>query len=117
MSKKIIRFEVPSDYAQAFENFAKLAVIRGVKLPELFGEAVVLETSGASTSEQVQFADWVNWDDFEKGMLAGGYSVNRVTFWKYRNDGHFTDMVKTNGVNTLFNLPRILEYYKGGKVN
>lgn len=110
----IIRFEVPDNLTAEFEDFKKLAVLKNVKLADLFGSAVITELLSAS---DLDFSRWLAWNEFEAEMKKAKFSVARPTFWKYRNAGHFEGMVKTNGTNTLFDFPAILAYYQGGKVS
>lgn len=110
-----VRFPIPEELQDTFSKFNTLAVLQGKRVPEAYAELAAVEV--AANADLLELT-WLPWEDFKTEMAAAGFTLNRTTFWKYRNKGYFNGCVRENGVNTLFQLEGILAFYRGetGKV-
>lgn len=101
---------LPDDRQKAFEDFNKLCVLRGERKEEAYAD--LLEAVVANHATELE-KNWLDWKGLEAFMLDKGFTINRTTFWVYRDKGYFDGMWKTNGVTTLFDGDAILGYFQG----
>lgn len=107
---KQLRVDIPEDKAETFGQFNILCVIRERRPVDYLAELIKDELRFHGDELK---ATWLNWEDFEREMHSRGFSFNRTTFWNYRTQGKFSELVKTDGVTTLYQLEGFLDYFKG----
>lgn len=105
-----ITYSVPDAVKELYYRFNIVRIVNGQTLEEAITQLVRAEVARA---EQTLKTHWVRWDQFEKEMSAAGFPVNRVTMWKYADREPFKQFVKTDGVNTLWDIDSFLQHYRG----
>lgn len=116
---KRVRFDVPDEDQELFARFSLLSVVRGMRIAEAYKDAIesTLTVYGdLLTTEDGMPKNWMNWEEFEPFMRSHGFTVNRTTFWNYRNAGKFEAEIKTDGVSTVYDADGILEYFVSGSI-
>jgi len=105
-----ITFPVPDDVKDLYERFNIVRIVNGQTLEKAVTQLIRAEVARA---EQILKTHWVRWDQFEKEMSAAGFTVNRVTMWNYSTKEPFKNFIKTDGVNTLWDIDSFLQHYRG----
>lgn len=100
---------------ETLDDFHKLCVLKEMRKEDAYVDAARTILFDPANQELLSH-NWVDWDDLEKFMLSKGFTINRVTFWNYRNKGLFAEDIKSNGVTTLYDADAILAAFTGGKV-
>jgi hypothetical protein len=105
-----IRFFIEPDDEQLFEDFKRLAVVRGKTVPGAYTEIVRREVEAY---RGLLDGEWLTWNELEQKMREAGFTVNRTTIWNYRKTKGFENLIATNGNATLYNLAGFLKMYRG----
>lgn len=107
---KRIVLEIPEDLQSLFADFNRWCIINGVRKERAFADLI---RERLKENPVMDDRTWVSWKDLVCEMRVHGFSLNRTTFWNYRNKGLFADDVRSDGVSTLYDPHAIVQYFLG----
>jgi DNA modification methylase len=108
--KRII-IEPAEHQRSVFGDILKLAVLNRQSKEDFIYDKlrdITLESDNAELLSK----RWVIWEELVSEMKREGFTLNRTTVWKYRNEGVFDGMIFENNSNTLYDLDKFIEFYK-----
>lgn len=106
---KRIVLDIP-DYAQdIFGDFNKWCIINGLRKEQAFTRLVREQLNREPLPVD---REWITWKVLVDRMKTAGFSLNRTTFWNYRNKGLFPDDVRSDGVSTLYDADSIVAFFQ-----
>lgn len=100
---------MPEGRQALYEQFNILRIVRGETREQAFTNLIEGEVARNAV---ILNRRWLTWDDFEYEMLSAGHSINRVTMWQKSKSAPFKDLIKSDGVNVLWDIDGFLDYYK-----
>lgn len=109
-----VLFEIKPNNRPRFALANTLRLIRGETKEEFFNGLLVKELE-TPEAQLLLSKRWVRWTELESEMRASGFNINRTAMWNYKTRSDFAPLIRTDGIDVVWDLEGILNFFKGEK--